>query len=136
MKKLLFLTMLFSAIVTTTTMAQAPNTQAPNSTAQKTPDPAVMLQQMKEKFAAPMVEQTGLTLAQAEKVIEINFELRQSMAAFKDLSDADRAKKLAELKVTREKRYTDIPLTADQIKSVLDFYENMGKNPPPVKSGN
>jgi len=136
MKKLLFLTMIFSAIATTTALAQAPNTQAPNSSAQKSPDATVMLQQMKEKFAAPMVEQTGLTTAQAEKVIEINFELRQSMVAFKDLNEADRAKKVAELKVTREKKWSEIPLTPEQIKSVLAFYENMGKNPPPQKSGN
>lgn len=94
-----------------------------------------MLQQMKEKFTAPMVEQTGLTTAQAEKVIEINFELRQSMAAYKDLNDADRAKKVAELKVTREKKWSEIPLTPEQIKSVYAFYENMGKNsPPPAKN--
>ena len=133
MKKLLFMTIICTAVFSTTSFAQAPNTNKPEP--QKSPEPAVMLQQMKEKFTAPMVEQTGLTTAQAEKVIEINFELRQSMAAYKDLNDADRAKKVAELKVTREKKWSEIPLTPEQIKSVYAFYENMGKNsPPPAKN--
>lgn len=136
MKKFLFLTLIFGAIISSAAHAQGVNTQAqPKTQPQLSADQAAMLQQMKDKFKAPMVEKTGLTEAQADKVIEINFELRQSMIAFKDLNEADRAKKVAELKVTREKRYSEIPLTPDQIKTVLSFYENMGRNAPP-KSGN
>ena len=135
MKKFLFLTLIFGAIISSAAHAQGTNTQAQPKTPPPTADQAAMLQQMKDKFKAPMVEKTGLTEAQADKVIEINFELRQSMVAFKDLNEADRAKKVAELKVTREKRYSEIPLTPEQIKSVLAFYENMGRNAPP-RSGN
>ena len=136
MKKFLFLTLIFGAIISSAALAQGSSTQAqPKTQPQLSADQAAMLQQMKDKFKAPMVEKTGLTEAQADKVIEINFELRQSMSAFKDLSEADRAKKVAELKVTREKRYSEIPLTPEQIKAVLAFYENMGRNAPP-KSGN
>lgn len=123
MRKLLLLTFIFGAIMSTNTNAQ---TQA-QSTSQPAPDPAVMLQQMKQKIRPLMTEQTGLTDAQADKVVEINFELRQSMMAFRDLTEADRAKKVAELKVIREKKYSEIPLTPEQIKSVNAFYENMGK---------
>jgi len=119
MKKLLFLTVIFSAIFAITSHAQAAS------------DPAAMLQQLKERVKPQMTQQTGLTDAQAEKVIEINFELRQSMAGYRDLSEADRAKKVAELKVTREKKYAEIPLTAEQIKAVNAFYENMGKPAAP-----
>lgn len=136
MKKFLFLTLIFGAIISSAVHAQGANTQAqPKTQSQPIVDQAAMLQQMKDKFKAPMVEKTGLTEAQADKVIEINFELRQSMIAFKDLNEADRAKKVAELKVTREKRYSEIPLTPEQIKTVLAFYENMGRNAPP-RSGN
>ncbi|HYE55901.1 MAG TPA: hypothetical protein VD996_13705 [Chitinophagaceae bacterium] len=136
MKKFLFLTLIFGAIISSAAHAQGTNTQAqPKTQPQLSADQAAMLQQMKDRFKAPMVEKTGLTEAQADKVIEINFELRQSMIAFKDLSEADRAKKVAELKVTREKRYSEIPLTPEQIKAVLAFYENMGRNAPP-RSGN
>ena len=82
-----------------------------------------------------MVEKTGLTAAQADKVIEINFEMRMAAIAFKDLNEADRSKKIAELKADRDKKYSEIPLTEEQIASVKSFYENMGK-PTPPKTGN
>ena len=119
MKKLLFLTLILGAIISTTTHAQAGL------------DPAAMLQQMKERVRPQMVEKTGLTEAQADKVIEINFDIRQqAMRELKDLNEADRSKKIAELKATKEKRYSDIPLTAEQVKAVNSFFEDMGKNAP------
>ena len=123
MKKLLFLTLILSAVLATSVQAQGG-------------DPAAMLQQMKEKQKPGLVEKAGLTEAQAEKVIEINFELRQSMmAGMRDLNEADRAKKVAEFKAAKEKRYSEIPLTAEQIKAVYAYYEDMGKNSQ-RKSGN
>ena len=122
MKKLLCLTLIFGAFISANTFAQAG-------------DPPSPLQQMKEKIRPQMVEKTGLTEAQADKVIEINYELRQSMRAHANLSEAERAQKVAELKVARDKKYSEIPLTAEQIAAVKTFYENMGKNPP-QKSGN
>ena len=122
MKKFLFLTLIFSAIISTTVNAQAG------------PDPAAMLQQMKEKVKPLMVEKTGLTEAQADKVIEINFEMRMAASGLRDLSEADRTRKIAELKAAKEKKLSEI-LTADQIKAVNAFYEDMGKNAP-QKAGN
>ena len=122
MKKFLFLTLIFGAIISTNVYAQAG-------------DPPSLLQQTKDKVKPQMVEQTGLTDAQADRVIEINFEMRESMRAFVNLNDADRAKKVAELKADRDKKYSEIPLTAEQIAAVKTFYENMGKNMPP-KGGN
>jgi len=76
-----------------------------------------------------LVEKAGLTTTQAERVIEINFEIRfQAAAALQGLNDADRAAKLAELKAAKEKKYSEIPLTAEQIKAVYAAYEEMGKN--------
>ncbi len=77
-----------------------------------------------------MIEKTGLTDAQAHKVIEINFEIRQAARGLRDLNEADRSKKIAELKAAKGKKYSEIPLTAEQIKSVNTFYEEMGKNMP------
>jgi hypothetical protein len=122
MKKFLFLTLVFSAIISTTIHAQAG-------------DPPSPLQQAKDKIKPQMIEKTGLTDAQADKVIEINFELRETMRGFKDLNEADRATKVAELKAARDKKYSEIPLTPEQIAAVKTFYENMGKNMPP-KGGN
>jgi hypothetical protein len=124
MKKLLFLSLIFSAVTSTSLHAQSPQ-------AAPAVDQATMLQQMKEKFKMPMVEKTGLTEAQAERVIEINLEIRlQAATALQGLSDADRSKKIAEFKAEKERKYAAIPLTAEQIKSVYAFYEGMAKNAP------
>ena len=130
MKKFLFLTLILSAMISSTIYAQAGDPPP-----QAAPDPAAMLQQIKEKMRPQMVEKTGLTEAQANKVIEINFEMRMAASAFRDLNEADRSKKIAELKADRDKKYSEIPLTPEQIASVKSFYENMGKNAPP-KNGN
>ena len=116
MKKLLFLT-LICAIFAVSANAQAG-------------DPPSQLQQMKEKFAPQMVEKAGVTLAQAEKIIEINYEMRQSMVAHQNLSEAERAEKIKELKIARDKKWAEV-LTAEQIVAVKSFYENMGKTAPP-----
>ena len=66
MKKILFLTLIFGAIISTNVYAQAG-------------DPPSMLQQTKEKISPLMVEKTGLTMAQADKIVEINYEMRETM---------------------------------------------------------
>jgi TRAP-type uncharacterized transport system substrate-binding protein len=118
MKKLLFLSLILSAIISTTGYAQAG-------------DPVSMLQQVKDRVKAPMVEKTGLSEAQVDKIIEINFEFRQQLGdAIKGLNETDRAAKIAELKAAKEKKISEIPLTAGQIESVNNFYKEMGKNMP------
>lgn len=122
MKKLLFLALILGATFATKIHAQAG-------------DPASVLQQTKERIRPQMVEKTGLTEAQADRVIEINYELRETMRGFANLSEEERAKKVAELKADRDKKYSEIPLTPEQIASVKAFYESMGKNKP-QKPGN
>jgi hypothetical protein len=124
MKKVLFFGLIFSAIITTTAYAQTSGA----ASAQSVANPTAVLQQMKEKFKPQMVEKTGLTEAQADRVIEINYEIRMAATGLRDLNEADRTKKLAELKASKEKKYSEIPLTAEQIKAVYTFFEDMGKN--------
>ena len=135
MKKFLFLTLIFSAVISTATYAQPAQPAQQPQQAQQAPDPAVMLQQMKEKIKPQMVEKTGLTEAQADRVIEINFEMRMAASALKDLSEADRSAKIQELKAARDKKLSEL-LTADQLKAVKEFYENWGKNNAPQKPSN
>ncbi|RYY89999.1 MAG: hypothetical protein EOO15_04350 [Chitinophagaceae bacterium] len=130
MKKLLFLTMIFSATVATTTNAQTASGPSPASQQAKQPDPAVMLRQTKERVAPLMVEKTGLTEAQANKVIEILFEMRMAASSLQGLSDDERSAKLAELKATKDKKMSEL-LTPEQIVAVKQFYEEMGRNAPP-----
>jgi hypothetical protein len=122
MKKLLFLTLIFGATISTNVYAQAG-------------DPPSLLQQTKERVKPLMVEKTGLTEAQADRVIEINFEMRETMKGLGNITEEERAKKVAELKAARDKKYSEIPLTAEQIEAVKTFYQNMPKNAPP-KTGN
>ena len=131
MKKFLFLALIFSAIISTASYAQA---GGPSATPQQTKetDPAAILQQMKEKQVPPMVEKTGLTEAQANKVIELNYEMRMAAGALKDLPEAERMEKIKELKADKEKKMSEL-LTAEQIAAVKKFYEDMAKNAPPKK---
>ena len=133
MKKILFLSFILGIAATTSVHAQP--SQPSQQIAQNAPpaiDKAGMLQQMKDKFKMPMVQKTGLTEAQADRVIEINLEMRLAAGtALQGLSDADRSKKLAELKADKEKKFAAIPLSEEQIKSVYAFFEDMGKNAGP-----
>jgi hypothetical protein len=129
MKKFLFLTFIFSALISASAMAQT-STQAAGTTAAN--DQAAILKQMKEKQAPLMVEKTGLSLEKANKIIELNFEMRQAASGLQGLSDADRATKLAELKEAKAKKFAEF-LTPEEIASVKSFYEEMGKNMAPKK---
>ena len=96
MKKFLFLALIFSAIIATSTHAQTGGGPATSPQQTKEADPAVILKQTKEKIAPLMVAATGLTAAQADRVIEINFEIRQQAATvLRDLNEADRSAKIA-----------------------------------------
>lgn len=121
MKKFLFLSLFFSAVISTSVNAQG------GPQAQGAPDPAAMLQQMKEKQVPGLVEKAGLTTEQANKVIELNFEMRMAMSNFQNLSEADRSAKIAELKAIKEKKMSEV-LTAEQIKNLNAYYADMGKN--------
>ena len=119
MKKFLFLTLIVGALIST------------NAYAQPAADPATMLQQMKEKQRPGLVEKVGLTAEQADKVIELNYEMRmQAGREMKDLAEADRPKKFAELKAAKEKKFAEF-LTADQINAMYAYYDEMGKNRQP-----
>jgi len=135
MKKLLFLSLISGALISTTTSAQGPVSSkqpaaqqpaAPQFTAEQK---ATMIKEAKEKQIPMLVEKAGLTDAQAERVIEINFETRYGAAtALQGLNETDRTAKLAEIKAAKEKKYSEIPLTPEQIKAVYAAYEDWGKS--------
>ena len=135
MKKLLFLSLISGALISTSANAQGPEVK-PQPAAQQPAAPqftaeqkANMIKEAKEKQVPMLVEKAGLTDAQAERVIEINYEIRfQAASALQGLSDADRTAKLAEIKAAKEKKYSEIPLTPEQIKAVYVAYEDWGKS--------
>lgn len=137
MKKLLLLSLISGALISTTTFAQggpAPSqpqvAQKPQEQPQFTPEQiATMVKDAKAKQSPMLVEKAGLTTAQADRVIEINFEIRtQAATALAGLNDADRSAKIAEFKTLKEKKYSEIPLTEEQIKAVYAAYAEMGKS--------
>jgi len=99
-----------------------------NAQAQGGGDPAAAMQRFKDRVKPQLVEKTKITDAQADKVIEINFNARSQMRGLRDLSDDDRKKKMAEIQEGINKEYKGIPLTDDQIKAVNDFFDEMRKN--------
>jgi len=116
MKKILFLTLLFGALLSTTANAQAGD------------EPVNVLQQMKEKQKPGLMEKVGLTSEQAEKVIELNYEMRmKATTELKDLTGEERSKKMAELKAAKEKKFAEF-LTPEQITAMNKYYEEMGRN--------
>lgn len=138
MKKLLFLSLISGALISTTANAQGgPSSSQPPAKQQPAIQPptaeqmATMLKEAKEKQVPMLIEKAGLTAAQATKLIEINFEIRnQAGTALAGLSDADRSAKIAELKALKEKKYSEIPITAEQIQAVYAAYESLGKDMP------
>lgn len=123
MKRFLFLSFILSAILTTSVKAQKQS----GPQAQGADDPAAILQQMKEKQVPGLVEKVGLTIEQANKVIELNYEMRMAMSNFSNLSEAERSAKFAELKAAKEKKMSEV-LTPDQMKALTAYYADMGKN--------
>lgn len=97
-----------------------------NAYAQPAADPENKLQQMKEKQRPGLIENVGLTAEQADKVIELNYEMRMKAADFQNLDDASRSKKIAELKAEKEKKFAAF-LTPEQITAMHKYYESMGK---------
>lgn len=69
-----------------------------------------------------LIEKIQLTGAQAEQVLEINWEHRNKRRGFKDSSEEERKKAMDNVKTTQEKAYKEIPLTDEQVKAVNDFF--------------
>lgn len=117
MKKLLVLVV---AVFTTVLLSNA-NAQGGNF------DTAAMRARYLERTKPALIEKTKLTDAQADKVLDINWQSRSKMRGMRDLSEDERNKRRADMQVEMNKQYKDIPLTDDQIKAVNDFFEEQRK---------
>lgn len=115
MKKLVLLIAVFVTLYST------------NAAAQGGGDPAARAQQMKERTKPGLIEKVKLTDEQAEKVLDINLDVRQKMREFRDLTPEERKVKGAELDADRDKRYKAIPLTDEQVKAVNAFFDEIRK---------
>jgi len=116
MKKLVLLLTLFAAIWVSDANAQGG-------------DPAAREARMKE-MKAQLIEKVKLSEAEADKVIEINSASREQMRGLRDLSEADRAKKLEEIQADLSKKFKAIPLTDDKVKAVNEYLAERRRNMP------
>jgi hypothetical protein len=93
-------------------------------------DPAVMMQRMKERIKPQLIEKAKLSDAEADKVIEINFDSRAAMRELRNsnLTEEERKKKQDEIQAANNKKYKEIPLSDEKIKAVNDLYAEMRRN--------
>jgi hypothetical protein len=122
MKKLVLLLALFTAFCFSNANAQGF-------------DPAAREARMKE-MKAQLIEKAKLNEAQADKVLEINTASREQMRGLRDLSEADRAKKMEEIQADLTKKYKAIPLTDDQVKAVNDYMAERRKQMQQQRAAN
>ena len=118
MKKLVLLLTLFAGLSVT------------NANAQGGGDPAAREARMKE-MKTQLVEKAKITEAEADKVIEINNASREQRMGLRDLSEADRAKKMEEINADLSKKYKAIPLTDAQVKAVNEYMATRRGSRPP-----
>ena len=121
MKKVLALVALVLIASFNTIMAQPPG-------GGQQMDPAKMLEMMKQRVKPQLIEKTKLTDAQADEVLEIQIASQTAMRGMRDLSEDERMSKMKEIREGNNKKFKEIPLTDEQIKSVNDFYDEMRKN--------
>jgi phage I-like protein len=116
---------LFSLFVATMALLFSLQAQPPGGG-----DPEAMKARMKERVKPLLIQQVGVSDAEADKILEINFdfqtktrELRMDQA----LSEDERKKKMKELNDNRDKKVKEIPLSDEKVKAVNTFYEEMRK---------
>jgi hypothetical protein len=93
-------------------------------------DPAAMLQRMKERIKPELVEKTKITEEQADKVVEISFNLqrqRREVRMDQNLSEEEKTKRNADIDASRDKQFLSVGLTADQVTAVNAFFEEQRK---------
>ena len=118
MKKILFLL----AFITTVSASAV--------YAQQTETPEQMQQKMRDRIKPELVSKTGITEAQADKIIDINFALQKQRREIRNdqvLTAEEKGKKNSEIDAARDKEYSGIPLTDEQIKSVNEFFDAIKK---------
>ena len=102
--------------------------------AQQTETPEQMQQKMRDRIKPELVSKTGITEAQADLVIAINFALQKKRREIRNdqaLTKEEKDKRNSEIDGARDKEYSAIPLTAEQIKSVNLFFDEIKKQRKP-----
>ena len=93
-------------------------------------DPEAMKARMKERVKPLLLQQVGVSDAEADKILESNFTFQMKSREIRmdqSLSEDERKTKMKAAKDELEKQLKAIPLSDEKVKAVDAFYEEMRK---------
>ena len=93
-------------------------------------DPEAMKARMKERVKPLLLQQVGVSDAEADKILESNFTFQMKSREIRmdqSLSEDDRKTKMKAAKDELDKQLKAIPLSDEKVKAVDAFYEEMRK---------
>jgi hypothetical protein len=93
-------------------------------------DPEAMKARMKERVKPLLLQQVGVSDAEADKILESNFTFQMKSREIRmdqSLSEDDRKTKMKAAKDELDKQLKAIPLSDEKVKAVDTFYEEMRK---------
>jgi hypothetical protein len=124
---------LFSILVAMTALVFSLQAQPPGGG-----DPEVMKARMKERIKPMLVQQAGVSDAEADKILDINFDFQMKSRPIRmdqALSEDDKKKKMKEAEDARDASMKAIPLTEEKMAKVKAFYEEMRKRQQEGRGG-
>lgn len=101
-------------------------------------DPEAMKARMKERMKPMLVQQAGVSDAEADKILDINFDFQMKSRPIRmdqALSEDDKKKKMKEAEDARDAAMKAIPLTEEKMVKVKAFYEEMRKRQQEGRGG-
>ena len=98
-----------------------------NLEAQKGGNNAQRLQKFKERVKPLLMQKTGLSDADADKVIKIRFNYAGLLRQAGGATEAEKKKLTEEIMAAENKEYSAIPLTPAQVKTIREFFDEQRK---------
>ena len=101
-------------------------------------DPEAMKARMKERMKPMLVQQAGVSDAEADKILDINFDFQMKSRPIRmdqALSEDDKKKKMKEAEEARDASMKAIPLTEEKMAKVKTFYDDMRKKQQEARGG-
>ena len=127
---------LFSILVAMTALVFSLQAQPPGGGGGG--DPEAMKARMKERIKPMLVQQAGVSDAEADKILDINFDFQMKSRPIRmdqALSEDDKKKKMKEAEDARDAAMKAIPLTEEKMVKVKAFYEEMRKRQQEGRGG-
>ncbi len=126
---------LFSILVAMTALVFSLQAQPPGGGGG---DPEAMKARMKERIKPMMVKEAGVSDAEADKILDINFDFQMKSRPIRmdqALSEDDKKKKMKEAEDARDASMKAIPLTDEKMAKVKTFYDEMRKKQQEGRGG-